>query len=222
MGKEESMLAMFHRETKNDFENGNAVIKEEDLVEKKQAEKIDYAEIKKVESCMKEAVRIIKSITLEDEYIKNKEQKNLLIKSKEQALDKLIEIFRDVKEYLMTVKAEDDVKLDRENDSQESYAARLINAENVRIRKHDALVSDIQSTIRFIAFTFGQINPKAIEKWEDEKEEKGLPVLKAKRQKFPKNVFCPDDVDSRDRKQIARWAQKIFEISLDEIKKGLA
>jgi len=215
MKKEMSMIAAFHNQKDPDFN-------EKTMIEETKLEKNQNYELEKVESLIKETADLIKKITLEDDYSDNIEQQELLLKAKKDAKNKILEVLNDIKEYMMSILTSDEVKLEAESAEQEYYLKKLENADEIRKRKHNALISDLQSTIRFISHNFAQISEKAIEKWEEEREEKNLPILKAKRLKFPKNIICPDNVNIRDRDQVADWAAKTFAVSLEKIKKELS
>jgi|GEM_PF-902667 len=219
---EPSMLAMFHKAGEHGGDSSSAIdIGKEMEHEKDEAKDKDH-ELIETEKVINETVSLIKNISLEDEYLQDKNQKALLVKTKQQAIDKIFEVFKDTKEYMMAIRTLDECKNLRDSENQRDYLKNVENLDNARTRKHDALIADFQSTIRFISYNFSQISEGAIDKWEEEREEKGLPILKVKRMKFPKKILCPEKVNIKDRKQITTWATKVFTISLEKIKKDFS
>jgi len=218
MKNEQSMLAMFHGA--KDHGHKSSIISPEEMYKDKEENSIEQSgELLEVEKTINETVNLIKDTKLESDYLQDKEQKILLKKIKEQAIGKILEVFKDINEYMETIRALDEGKNLRDSENQKDYLENIDNLENSRKRKHNALIADFQSTIRFISYNFAQIGEEAIEKWEDDKEERGFVALKAERKEFPKKVICPENINIKDRKQIAAWAVKVFTISLDKIKK---
>jgi len=216
--KEPSMTAMFHGA--KDHGDGSSIVSDVELYKNKEEKSIEKSsELAEIERTINETVHLIKETQLESEYAQDKEQKKLLKKTKEQAVGKILEVFKSINEYMDTIRALDEGKNLREFENQKDYIKNIDNLENSRTRKHNALISDFQSTIRFISYNFAQISEEAIDSWEEEREERGFVVLKAEREKFPNKVICPDNVNIKNRKQVASWAVKVFTISLDKIKK---
>jgi hypothetical protein len=210
-----SLTAMFHKDGHDDekstlFNNKSQTLEEVERYKEKRGE------LKEVEKIVSETVKLVKGAKLDEDYLNDDEQRLLLDKTKEATLNKILEVFKDIKEYMLAVRTLDEAKKRRDTTGEEW---RVDNAEKVRTKKHNALMSDFQSTIRLISFNFAQLSEKAIENWEEEREEKGLPVLKAKRMKFPPKILCPEYIDIRDRKQISQWAIKVFVVSLEKAKK---
>jgi hypothetical protein len=208
-----SLTAMFHNDSHRD-EKSTLFDSESPTLEEIEQYKEKRGELKELEKIVSETVRLIKGAKVKDAYVNEKEQQDLLIKTKQDALKKILELFKDVKEYIMAVRDLDEAKKYR---TEEQW--RIDTTDDNRAKKHNAMISDFQSTIRFISFNFAELSEKAIEKWEEGREEKGLPILRAERMKFPSKILCPEHMDIRDRKQIAQWAIKIFVVSLEKSKK---
>jgi len=162
---------------------------------------------------IKDAVYKIINAKLEPLAIGDAEQENLLIKRKEIAKKMLKDLFDAIINYYNYVQS--NVIAQRQAVSAEidkDIAMNLlIQSEEDRKIKHDSLISNLQSAIRFIVHTFGKVSESALEKWEETLEKRGEPLLYVERQDFLKNVICPDDINIRDRYNIAEWAWRVFE-----------
>jgi len=164
-----------------------------------------------------EVVSAIKNMKIEAAFAGNVEQEELLEKKKDHARKKINYVLKNIEEYILSIKDLDKLKQDKESMSKQEFNDKQTLAENFRGLKHDALINDLHSAIKFIAFNFGKISDAALEKWQEEQEKNGLPTLFVERKKFPKQVLCPDNLNIRDRKQITAWAYQVY-YSLSKIK----
>jgi len=226
MKNRESDITKFHNQREPDFNPENGVVlspeseeydkyilfkmKEEAGLEKK----AELAQLKEVLALVKNARLIVKAKN-------DPEQKKLLRERKNLAKEKIREVLNDISEYLAATK---DLACKRKKYEKEEFGDRdnlkfeMENADGLRKTKHDRLVSDLTSAIRFIAHTFGNIDPEAIEKWNEKREERGQIIIEVERVNLPRNVICPDGLNLRDRKQVGNWALKLAQ-QLTEIKK---
>ena len=229
MRSEPSMLAEFHNQKKPDFSPETHVVYaagEKGLLKYHELEEIELnnktiGETSTIEQQLVDVIKQIDGLVLEESYSNDVEQQKLLTKKKSYAKDRIFEILKNINYYHSAIMALDNVKLQKETLDQEDYIKKLVDADTFRKQQHNVLLSNIQSTIRFIAHNFGKINEEAIEKWEEEQEDRGLPIVHAKRIEFPENVLCPSTVNTQDRKQVARWANQLWN-SLSELEKRLS
>jgi uncharacterized protein YlzI (FlbEa/FlbD family) len=164
-------------------------------------------------------VDAIDKIELQNSFRSDPQQLKLLEGEKILVRKKISDIWKSVDDYMRMISLVENVKIERDPYSQNRYLERLTEADEMRKMKHNALIADLTSTIRFINNTFGNISEEALEKWEDDLEEKGLPILKAHRIDFPKNILCPDKMDLSDRSQITTWAAALYR-STGKLKRG--
>lgn len=172
----------------------------------------------KLESQIKDSINLIDSVELDLAIVNDPEQKNLLQNKKETAKKMIRTVLDDVADYTSIKKRMDYVREKGDREDSEKWREENHRMEDMRKIKHDALVTDLISLIRFVSHNFGKISEKAIEKWEEEQEEKGVPILHIKRIKFPDKIICPNSVDLRDRTSIGKWAIELG-YALEKIKK---
>jgi hypothetical protein len=226
---EPSMLAKFHNQKEADFDPKTHVIYgagDEGMIKNEELKNItnnnkEIGETGLLEKQIEDVLVLIDTAEIEDLYKEEKEQHVLMEKKKKYAKDKILEVLKNIEFYHSAIMALDNVKLEKDAFDQEIYVKKLIEADTYRKQRHDTLLLSVQSTIRFIAHNFSEISEEAIEKWEQGLEERNLPILHAKRVKFPENIICPDNINVHDRKQIAKWANQLW-TSLGEFRKGLS
>jgi hypothetical protein len=173
-----------------------------------------------LEKQIEDVIELIDNIELDPKFRNDKTQIELLKKTKDGAKIKIREILSYLENYMVAVNQLDTVKTEKKNYDEEKYQIIFKKAEDDRELRHKILFSALLSTIKFISHSFGEISEEAIEKWEDEREEKNLPILHVKRVKFPDKVLCPDNVNLKDRKGIYPWAVQLS-YSLGKLKNGL-
>jgi len=174
--------------------------------------------VKKIESVLS----LIKEVRIDPAFRNNPEQISLLEKNKGNAKNKIRDVLSNIEEYIASIRALDDVKQSKESyTTEEAFIEKKQDADSFRTLKHDVLIKNLHATIRFIAHTFGDISEKAIEKWEEDLDERGIPLLFVERKKFPNKIICPDSLNLNDRKQITTWAYQIY-YSLSQLKKELS
>lgn len=174
-----------------------------------------------LEDIIATSVLILKNIDLKSGAVGDEEQVELLDKRKKFALNKVSSILQDIKNYVIAITALDTVKAQRENLSQQDYLAQFDRADGYRRQMHNSLMRNMNSTISYIQYNFGKISEKALEKWEEEQEEKDIPILDIERVTFPPKVICPENIDLEDRKQITAWAVQLA-LSLGQLKNRLS
>lgn len=162
------------------------------------------------EEYVKNAISLIKSATLE-EGDHPEEEWEQLAKEKEEALQMLRQIFsNDIPRYIDAIAALERSGNIYRSDNDEQGVIRM--RDKMRSIVHDALMSDINMAIRFIAHAFADIDRNAIEQWEDDLYERtGREPLDVKRVKFPPQIFIPDNVNFKRREDITEWAVNIYE-----------
>jgi len=152
----------------------------------------------------------IDNIKLEAESENDLIQLKLLEQRKNFVKAKIGLLFEKINLYLKRVSDQEKLKIEREYYDQKTYLDMFKEADMSRSASHNALISELHSTIRFIANNFAIINDQSIEKWEEDQEERGIPILRVKRIAFPKNILCPDKINLQDRDHIAAWAGDIY------------
>jgi hypothetical protein len=165
---------------------------------------------------IKKVIEDIDSVYLMDEAANDDSQIKLLIEKKKIAKSVIFNVLSKVKEYIQIIQRMESIKIDNDNYDPKKYW----ELNELRTRAHNALIDEIRIAIRFISRTFGEIDERAIEKYEEELEKKGLMSLEANRIKFTPNIIIPQNIDLRDRKQIAYWAEQIYN-ELSELEMGL-
>lgn len=173
-----------------------------------------------LEDLIAKSVLILNNINLNQESSDDEDQIKLLEKRKKFAMSKISSLLEDVNHYVISINALDTVKQQRDDINQEDYLAQLERADRYRKQRHDSLIQSLHSTIKYIQYNFGKINEKALEKWEEEQEEKGFPILDVRRVEFPPKVVCPESIDLNNRKHITAWAVQLA-LSLGQLKKRL-
>lgn len=173
-----------------------------------------------LEDIIAKSVLILNNIDLNPESNNDEEQVQLLEKRKKFAFGKISSLLEDVNQYVISISALDTVKQQREDINQDDYLIQLERADKYRKQRHDSLIQSLQSTIKYIQYNFGKISEKAQEKWEEEQEDKGLPILDVRRMEFPPKVVCPESIDLSNRKHITAWAVQLA-LSLGQLKKRL-
>lgn len=179
--------------------------------ERKEASESNY-------SHLTTAIKNIREAQLEAAYQNDEEQIKLLEDTKEKALKKIEQLLADVNRYMRSIASMDETKRDREA---AQYVEALTRADENRKIAHDNVVASIQSTVRYISRAFAEINEEVIEEYEEEREERGLPILEIQRKPYPGNILVPKKVNLRDRYSIGDWAFKIYE-HLTVIKEDLS
>jgi len=178
-------------------------------------------ESSELEDIIAKSVLILRNVELNPESSGDEAQKELLEKRKKFAVDKISSLLEDINQYVISINALDTIKQQREDINQEDYSAQLERADEYRKQRHNSLIQNLQSTIKYIQYNFGKISEKALEKWEEEQEEKGFPILDVRRIGFPPKVVCPESIDLNNRKHITAWAVQLA-LSLGQLKKRLS
>jgi hypothetical protein len=201
----ESIIARFHKHEKHDFP----------VVEPEKPN----PEAGKYKAQIEEVVSSLNNIKLNFD---TKEQKELLKEKVALAKKKILDVLFAVSDYIEGIFKLDREKIDKEK-HQKDYLESLQAADNRRKQLHTALISELQSTIRYISFNFADINEKALDDWMEKEEEAGRKILDVDRSqtKFPKNIIFSSELDFRNRKQVTQWAMAL-EKELAEIKRELS
>jgi len=172
----------------------------------KQEIKIELSPEKQIE----DVLYAVDKIELENGLKNDEQQIELLKKNKALVKIKIGNILVKINEYMRKISDQEKLVLEKSNYSDEEYNEKIGELWKTRREKHNALISELHSTIRFIANNFANIDTRAIEKWEENQEERGLAVLRTKRINLPKNILCPDKINLYDRDHIAAWAADIY------------
>lgn len=173
-----------------------------------------------LQKMVEDLVSSIKDAELEKIVQDDPEQIAELEKSKKNANKMILGVLEQVEKYLQTIRNMDVVRQRKKELDQKDFLAEFESADKTRTMAHNALMSQIIATIRFISRTFGDVSPKAIEEWEKERESRNLPVLMAQRIKLLKNIFIPNKVDIYNRDHIAAWAD-LISVSLSELRQEI-
>lgn len=216
--KYHSDIAFYHNQKDGSVEEGGAMrtvnnekYRQWILAEEKRKKAREFMGTPKLIEAVKTTIDKIKEAELEELFKGEPEQLAELIKAKELSLKMIKELLYQSKRYWDAVGAHDLLKNRQEEMNQADYDSELENAEQVRSLAHNALLDQVRIAIRFISHTFGKIDERAQEKWEEERTAAGKPVLMVKRTNFPKNILLPDNIDLNERKQIAAWSHLIIE-----------
>ncbi len=221
-----SIISGFHNQKEPDFNSKNGVLygggekgdhRRHAYKESVEREKT-IGEPSTLEDIISMSVLILKNIDLKPEAKEDEEQIKLLDKRREFALSKIDSLLKDINQYVISINALDTIKIQREEIDQKDYVAQIKMADEHRTQMHNSLMRNMQSTIKYIQYNFGKINESALEKWEEEQEEKDIPILAVQRMTFPPKVICPEDLNLDDRKQITAWAAQLS-LSLGKLKK---
>lgn len=219
----ESITAQFHNQRDGGFDPESGVIKSpssknfDDLLG-------EYdKEAESMEKQVQDVIKAINTVRLDSSFSKDQEQVQLLKQKKEDAKKMISIVLESIESYVMAIKSLEQMKENKESHDQKTFLQLKKNADSLRSTKHNVLISNIKSAIRFISHTFGDISPKAIEKWEEKAEESGDTILMVDRKSasFPAKVICPTSLNLNDRDQIASWAVKLYH-SLSQLKKELS
>ncbi len=222
-------LNYFHNQKDSDFDPStgginNPVSKKHLNYEAlKESEKIDkeIGNSFQLEKQIEEIIKLIDDIELDTAFQNDKEQMELLKKTKGEAIEKIREVLKCIENYMIAIHRLDTVRIAMDKYDQKTYKQRHEDAENDRVMKHKLLFDAVRSAIRFISHSFGEISEEAIEKWEEERTKWMLPILHITRVKLPEKVICPENVDLVDRKKnIYHWAVQLAH-SLGKLKNGL-
>lgn len=170
---------------------------------------IENPESQTEESVLEETLNKINQAELEDVFKDDAEQKQLLEIRKKQAKEMIKGVIDKAMEYID--KVEVNVMSQRMDASDETKKQLVEASDRNRTYAHEALLDSLRSSIRNISHNFGNINEEAIEQWGDFLEKHKQKLLMVKRQDFPKNVVCPDNVNIKDRYSVAEWAGRLQE-----------
>ncbi len=164
------------------------------------------------EKQLRSTLRVVDSLTLEDEYKDNIVQNQLLETSKQQAIKLIDGVLTKVRRYAeKIISLERHYKLLRFKEQDPIVLAEKIKrADQSRTLSHDALISSIHAATRFLNTQFGAMTESRREEWEDEMEENDKTVLRVERVKFSENIIVPSSVNLHDRKQITEWAIRLY------------
>lgn len=231
MKKEELLpnnLSRFHNQKDPDFNPETGAINSPWSDEQRKHKKLDDSErfneevgaTSALEKQIEDVIKLIDKAELDPAFKSDEGQIELLKKTKDNAKNKIRDVLGYLENYMVAVNQLDTVKTEKKNYDEEKYKIIFRKAEDDRELRHKILFNALLSTIKFISRSFGEISEEAIEKWEEEREEKNLPVLHIKRAKFPDKVICPNNVDLKNRKGIYPWAVQLS-YSLGKLKNGL-
>lgn len=198
--------------------------REEDLArEKAEAEERESLDDKRVRSHIEKLLQQIEAVQLEPPLKKNNAQERLLHDAKQQARQLIRETLTAVRNYLQAIQQLEAAKrrgAESYSDIKD-YIADLKQRDGARSQGHEALISRLTTTIRFISHTFGRIDKTAQERWEEERESRGLPILHVERIQLPPNILCPASINLHDRFSIGEWASHVYD-SLTVLEKKLS
>lgn len=170
-----------------------------------------------------DAVSKINSIRLRPGAENDSRQTELLEKKKKQAKKMIYQTLTGISEYMTSLSKFDSIIIDKEKYDQNIYLKMREEADKYRQIKHNALINNLKTAIRFISFNFrdeNDLNEGLFEKWREKEENIEKTILDIQRIKFPANIICPDAVDLNDRKKIMDWALQLRD-SISSLKKEL-
>lgn len=167
---------------------------------------------------VKNVIKTIEKVELDPVYKNKPEQIKLLAERKEIARTMILDVLEKTREYIQSIRELDETKLSKETMGEEKFMAKIIDSDQNRKNKHNALINSMTTAIRFISHTFGNISEKAIENWEEHYLERGQSLVEVKRVDLPSKVFLPDNFTLKDlkvnhsqgRRQITLWALQIY------------
>jgi hypothetical protein len=157
-------------------------------------------------------IQRIDAVTLEPDYADDEQQQHLLEDAKRKARVMIEKTLQKAAEYIDIVAQQvKDSNQGVAGADRETVKARVIASDIRRTQKHNAFMSDLRSTIRFISHVFGDISEEAIDRWMESLEERGGTYIHTNRVPLPRNVLCPDSIDLSNRKSIAAWGEKVVQ-----------
>lgn len=221
--KKQTDRAFFHDQKSDAFfkSGGKLVVTETDRMyfEDEQEKKIRHAEriresVENPEAqtemnVFEGTLNKINRVELEETFKDDEAQKQLLEKRKQEAKSLIKDVIEKAVEYID--KVETNVMSQRADVDAEVKKQMIEASDRSRSNAHNALLSSLYSAIRNISHNFGNISEEAIEKWGEFLETHGQELLMVKRQNFPENVICPDNVNIKDRYSVGEWAGKLQE-----------
>lgn len=165
----------------------------------------------------------LNNLELADQYKTDSKQQALLLKKISQAKKLIEDTGSLVIRYVQSIENWQAVKNEEDKQHKEKYLQEFTDTDIARKNSHDALISQLSATIRFLNFNFSQdVSEGTLEEWQDNQLEKGQEVLQAKRMHFKhKNVILPDIINLKNRKHITAWAELISQ-SFTKIEKLLS
>jgi hypothetical protein len=155
---------------------------------------------------IKETLSFIQSIQLTEQ--ESEIEKIKLEEAKKTAQRMISELLSKAKEYIDYVAYSDQKSksIPLQFSDPKDRREKAIELNDTRSEKHNALIDQLQDTLRFISYNFNVIAPSAEQKWKETLAQEGKTPLKIKRIPFPAGILCPESLNIRDRKQIAKWA----------------
>ena len=153
---------------------------------------------------------LIQSIRLQRDYENEQNERELQIR-KEQALKLLDELMNKyVSEYSAWVNRfnKSNIFSDIERDKEE-----FMRIDASRRLAHNALMTQIQVTLRYIREQFSTRSPDDLEDLEERKSMEGTSLLPIERVQFPcaEKIFLPKYADLNNRESITQWVKDIRE-----------
>lgn len=197
---------------------------EEDVArEKAETEEQEPLNDKRVRSHIEKLLQQIETVRLEPSPKKDSTQERLLHDAKQRARQLIRETLTTVRNYMQAIQQLEATKrrgAESYSDIKD-YIADLKQRDEARSRSHEALISRLTTTTRFISHTFGRIDKTAQEHWEKERESRELPILHVERIQLPPHILCPTSVNLNDRVSIGEWAIHVYD-SLTVLEKKLS
>jgi len=154
-------------------------------------------------SLVKEILRQIDSIQL---FKANKKEQKILEQQKQEAKDNIKRLLKSALEYVKSIDRVQQTQINRDKMDLNAYQQSLLEADKRRRLAHNALFDQAARTALYINLHFGRLSPARLEKFEEDEENAGRPVLNIDRQKFPPNLLWPEKVNLNIRESVGDWA----------------
>ncbi|MBI5621242.1 hypothetical protein HY933_00015 [Candidatus Falkowbacteria bacterium] len=218
--KGRSALADFHDQKSGGFDPATGRIFEPGSPEYDRTLKELYiTEGEQVVRDIRALIQQIDAVVLIKAVKKNPEQQRLLAEQKQRAKELISKVFSDVQEYMQSIARLQHAR-QREDQTQEDYLKENTQADTARTQKHNAMMASINAAVRFISYTFGQIDDQALEQWEEDQTTRGKTIARVQRVKLPNNVLLPDSVDLKNRTQTGEWALRAYQ-ALSQLRESI-
>lgn len=138
------------------------------------------------------------------------QQQTLLNQRKALSVSMIRDLYDRVFDYYNSVFASDESRRKSVVDV-DSIVQNIIQEKDAHRRVvHDALISTLHATIRFIRGNFAEMSEESLELWEETQEEMDIPILDVNRVRLPSNVFLPEGADINNRVHVAQWAIALY------------
>jgi hypothetical protein len=206
-----SDLAYFHNQKQGNFDPETGVIYGVGTENyKKYLRFKKYKEVEKnigtvgeQQERIESVINILEKAELEDDYKNDEDQIKLLQEKITKAKEMISSVMEKAGRYVEARAEVGRVSLNKDKMERDEYKDESGSADLERRSIHNALISVISMTNKFIRFNFGNIDEKDLEQYKEIKKKNNNQELHVKKVDLPKNIICTDSVNLKDRESIA-------------------